>query len=90
MLRHLTKLAELRSKVDNGGNIDSVAGHPSVFFRDQKHFKRQLRIWPSAQIGRLIDRVLQLEIALKSSGQPDQVLLEEELLLIARKAASNR
>ena len=90
MLRHLTKLAELRSKVDNGGNIDSVAGHPSVFFKDQKHFKRQLRIWPSAHIGRLIERVLQLEIALKSSGQPDQVLLEDELLLIARKAASSR
>ncbi|MGB5483247.1 DNA polymerase III subunit delta [Parasphingorhabdus sp.] len=90
MLRHLTKLAELRSKVDNGGNIDSVAGHPSVFFKEQKHFKRQLRIWSSAHIARLIDRVLQLEIALKSSGQPDQVLLEEELLLIARKAASSR
>jgi DNA polymerase-3 subunit delta len=90
MLRHLTKLAELRSKVDKGGNIDSVAGHPSVFFKEQKHFKRQLRIWSSAHISRLIDRVLQLEIALKSSGQPDQVLLEDELLLIARKAARAR
>jgi len=90
MLRHLTKLAELRSKVDKGGNIDSVAGHPSVFFKEQKHFKRQLRIWSSAHIARLIERILQLEIAMKSSGQPDQVLLEEELLLIARKAASGR
>ena len=90
MLRHLAKLAELRSKVDKGGNIDSVAGHPSVFFKEQKHFKRQLRIWSSAHIARLIERILQLEIAMKSSGQPDQVLLEEELLLIARKAASAR
>ena len=90
MLRHLAKLAELRSKVDKGGNVDSVAGHPSVFFKDQKHFKRQLRIWSSAHIARLIERILQLEIVMKSSGQPDQVLLEEELLLIARKAASSR
>lgn len=90
MLRHLAKLAELRSKVDKGGNVDSVASHPSVFFKEQKHFKRQLRIWSSTHIARLIDRILQLEIAMKSSGQPDQVLLEEELLLIARKAASNR
>ena len=90
MLRQLTKLAELRSKVDKGGNVDSVAGHPSVFFKEQKHFKRQLRIWSSAHIRRLIERILQLEIATKSSGQPDQVLLEEELLLIARKAASRR
>ncbi|WP_417620776.1 DNA polymerase III subunit delta [Parasphingorhabdus sp.] len=90
MLRHLTKLAELRSKVDKGGTIDSVAGHPSVFFKEQKHFKRQLQIWRSAHIGRLIERVLQLEIAMKSSGQPDRVLVEDELLLIARKAASNR
>lgn len=90
MLRHLAKLAELRSKVDKGGNVDSVAGHPSVFFKERDHFKRQLRIWSSAHIARLIERILQLEIAMKSSGQPDQVLLEEELLLIARKAASSR
>ncbi|ASK89021.1 DNA polymerase III subunit delta [Sphingorhabdus sp. SMR4y] len=90
MLRHLAKLAELRSKVDKGGNVDSVASHPSVFFKEQKHFKRQLRIWSSAHIARLIERILQLEIVMKSSGQPDQVLLEEELLLIARKAASGR
>ena len=90
MLRHLTKLAELRSKVDRGGKIDSVVSHPSVFFKDRKHFKRQLQIWSSAHIGRLIERVLTLEIALKSSGQPDQVLLEDELLLIARKAARAR
>lgn len=90
MLRHLAKLAELRGKVDQGGNVDSVADHPSVFFKDRKHFKRQLRIWPSAHVARLIDRILQLEILLKSSGQPERVLLEDELLLIARKAASNR
>ena len=90
MLRHLAKLAELRSKVDQGGNIESVAGHPSVFFKERSHFKRQLQIWSSAHIARLIDRILQLEITMKSSGQPDQVLLEEELLLIARKAASGR
>ena len=90
MLRHLAKLAELRSKVDKGGNVDSVASHPSVFFKERDHFKRQLRIWSSAHIARLIERILQLEITMKSSGQPDQVLLEEELLLIARKAASRR
>lgn len=90
MLRHLVKLAELRGKADQGGNIDSIAGHPSVFFKEREHFKRQMRIWSSAHIARLIERVLQLEIAMKSSGQPDQVLLEEELLLIARKAARGR
>lgn len=90
MLRHLAKLAELRSKVDKGGKVDSVASHPSVFYKEQKHFKRQLQIWSSTHIARLIERILQLEILMKSSGQPDQVLLEEELLLIARKAASAR
>ncbi|MEO9634267.1 MAG: DNA polymerase III subunit delta [Parasphingorhabdus sp.] len=90
MLRQLTKLAELRAKVDKGGNIDSVAGHPSIFFKDQKHYKRQLRIWRSTHLARLIERILQLEIRMKSSGKPDHVLLEDELLLIARKAASGR
>ncbi len=90
MLRHLVKLAELRGKVDKGGKVDAVAGHPSVFFKDRDNFKRQLHLWSSAHIARLIERILQLEITMKSSGQPDQVLLEEELLLIARKAASSR
>lgn len=90
MLRHLAKLAELRSKVDKGGKVDSVASHPSVFYKEREHFKRQLQIWPSTHIARLIERILQLEIMMKSSGQPDQVLLEEELLLIARKAARSR
>ncbi|MEP3225254.1 MAG: DNA polymerase III subunit delta [Parasphingorhabdus sp.] len=90
MLRHLGKLAELRSKVDQGSNIGKLVNHPSVFWKDRDHYARQLHIWSSAHIARLIERILTLEIALKSSGQPEQVLVEQELLTIARKAARLR
>ncbi len=90
MLRHLTKLAELRTQVDYGSNIGKLVNHPSVFWKDRDNYARQLNIWSSAHITRLIERILALEIALKSSGQPEQVLVEQELLTIARKAARLR
>ena len=90
MLRHLAKLADLRAKVEDGKSPGTVANHPSVFFKDRDNFARQLQIWSSAHIERLVERVLALEIAMKSSGNAGSVLVEEELLLIARKAASRR
>lgn len=90
MLRHLTKLAELRTKVDQGAGIGKLVNHPSVFWKDRDNFSRQLNIWSSPHIARLIERNLALEISLKSSGQPDHVLVEQELLTIARKAARLR
>ncbi|MEH6757128.1 MAG: DNA polymerase III subunit delta [Parasphingorhabdus sp.] len=90
MLRHLIKLAELRTKVDQGGNIGKLVNHPSVFWKDRDNYSRQLNLWSSGNIGRLIERILALEIALKSSGQPEHVLVEQELLTIARKASRLR
>ena len=90
MLRQLTKLSDLRGKVDRGSNIGKLVNHPSIFWKDRDNFSRQLLIWRSNHIARLIERVLALEIAMKSSGQPDHVLVEEELLTIARKASRLR
>lgn len=87
MLRHLGKLSELRIKADKGAGVDSIVNHPSVFWKDRDNYARQLRIWSAENISRLIERTLSLEIALKSSGQPEKVLIEQELLTIARKAA---
>ncbi|VAW05027.1 DNA polymerase III delta subunit [hydrothermal vent metagenome] len=87
MLRHLNKLAELRSKADKGSSIDKIVGHPSVFWKDRKNYARQMSIWSSAHITRLIDRILALEIAMKSSGSEGRSLVEQELLIINRKAA---
>lgn len=90
MLRHLNKLGELRSKADAGSGIDKIVNHPSIFWKDRDNFKRQLHIWSADHIARLVERILSLEISLKSSGQPEHVLVEQELLTIARKASRNR
>ncbi|MEP2987966.1 MAG: DNA polymerase III subunit delta [Parasphingorhabdus sp.] len=90
MLRHLSKLSELRIKADKGSGIDSIVNHPSVFWKDRDNYARQLRIWSAENISRLIERTLSLEVAMKSSGQPEHVLIEQELLTIARKAARLR
>jgi len=90
MLRHLTKLAELRTKADRGMGVDRIVEDRSVFWKDRQNFARQLNIWSSDHIARLIEKILTLEIAMKSSGVPDNVLVEEELLTITRKAARLR
>lgn len=90
MLSHLVKLADLRAKVDQGASIDKVVNHPAIFWSSRKYFSQQLKLWPSEHIARLIERILMLEVALKSSGQPVRVLVEQELLTIARKAARTR
>ena len=90
MLRHLTKLADLRSKVDQGNAVARLVNSPAIFWKDRDNFARQLNIWSSAHVARLIERILALEIALKSSGQPESVLVQEELLTITRKAAKMR
>lgn len=90
LLRHLNKLAELRTKLDQGSSIDKITKHPSVFWKDRDNYARQLRIWSAQNIARLVDRILALEVALKSSGQPDDILLQQELLTIVRKAAKLR
>ena len=90
MLRHLNKLSELRTKVDSGAGISKVVNHPSVFWKDRESYTRQLNIWSAAHIARLIERLLALEIATKSSGEPEHVLVENELLTVSRKAARLR
>lgn len=90
LLRHLVKLADLRAKADQGAGVAKLVNHPSVFWKDRDNFARQLNIWSSAHIARLMERILALEIAMKSSGQPNHVLVQEELLTITRKAARLR
>ena len=84
MLRQLTKLAELRTKVDQGASIGKLVNHPERFLERPRQLcaaAQYLVIRP--YIARLIERILALEIALKSSGQPEHVLVEQELLTIA-------
>ena len=88
MLSHLNKLADLRAKADKGARMDPLIR--SIFFKDRDNFARQLGIWSASNIARLIERILSLEVALKSSGQPNGVLVEQELLTIVRKAAQAR
>ncbi len=92
MLMHLIKLAELRTRVDNGESPRALVENRrnGVFFKYKDHMARQLSIWTSPLIDRLIARIVDLEIQLKSSGSASHVLVEQELLTIVRKAARKR
>jgi DNA polymerase III delta subunit len=48
----------------------------------------QLRIWSGADIARLIERIGDLEIALKGPGGKPAMLTEQEMLMIAQRAAT--
>jgi DNA polymerase-3 subunit delta len=85
-------LARLRAEVDGGQ-------HPKTLVEDKKHgifwkekdaVERQLRIWDSIRLARLMSRLLATERALKSSGTVGPVLFRQLLVDVARQAARAR
>ncbi len=92
LLMHLMKLAKVRAAAGGRSNVDDLVGNPrfQLFYEDRTYAKRQLAIWSAPMLARLIDRTLTLETALKSSNQPDDVLVEQELTTIVRMAGRGR
>lgn len=92
LLMHLMKLVKVRAAAGGRSNVDELVNHPrfQLFYEDRKNASKQLALWPAPMLSRLIDRALALETALKSSNQPGDVLVEQELTTIVRMAARGR
>ena len=86
MQRHVMQLAGLAAKMGPRGNAEAVVNSGRVF-GDKAAFKIQLMRWPSPAIARLSERLLNLQQAMMKSSPGPQLLLQQELLEIARVAA---
>ena len=87
--RRVALLSSLRAKVDNGANASAVVkGTRSIFFKEADEFVKQLGRWPSVRLAGLNGHLLEVEAKLMAVKDGlGSVILEEELIRIARAAA---
>ncbi len=87
--RRVALLSSLRAKVDNGANAAAVVkATRSIFWKEADDFIKQLGRWPSARLAGLNGHLLEVEAKLMAVKDGlGSVILEEELIRIARAAA---
>lgn len=90
--RRLLQLAPARARIERGESSDSVMTSlgKSLFWKDKPMVAKMLSMWDSRRLATVADRVGKLESDLMFSSAPDQAALGEELIAIARSAASRR
>lgn len=87
--RRVALLSSMRAKVDSGANPGAVVkATRSIFWKEADDYVKQLARWPSARLAGLNGHLLEVEAKLMSVKEGlGSVILEEELVRIARAAA---
>ncbi|HEV7233176.1 MAG TPA: DNA polymerase III subunit delta [Sphingorhabdus sp.] len=87
--RRVALLSSMRAKVDAGSNAGAVVkATRSIFFKEADDYVKQLGRWPSARLAGLNGHLLEVEAKLMAVRDGlASVILEEELIRIARAAA---
>jgi len=81
----MVRLVELRSRVDGGlAPREAVRrARPPIFFRQQPAYVRALSRWSRRRLLETLAELQALELALKQTGAPQNVLLRQRLLELA-------
>jgi DNA polymerase-3 subunit delta len=93
--RHFQRLHLVASAIEAGAGADAALKmlRPPLFFRAADRFKAALRLWTPDRLQRALERLLEAELAAKSTGTPDQALASHvlmEIALAARSGAARR
>jgi len=90
--RRLLQLAPARARIERGESPDAVMTSlgRSLFWKDKPRIARMLSMWDSKRLATVAERASRLEAELLFSQAPNQEALGEELIAIARAAASRR
>lgn len=98
LLEGLSAIALLRAAANHFHRLHYVAGtiksgmpageavkrlRPPLFWKVAERFKRQAAAWTPEQLAKALNRLLEAEMACKSSGAPSEVLASRALLEIA-------
>ena len=88
LLRHLQRLHQAAARVADGARADDAmkALRPPIWGRQQDRFRRQLGLWRVARLAAALDRVMDTEIACRTTGAPVEALTGRCLMQIAQAA----
>ncbi|MGZ2412391.1 DNA polymerase III subunit delta [Sphingomonas sp. F9_3S_D5_B_2] len=90
--RRLLMLAPARARIERGERAEAVMASVgrALFWKDKPLIERLLQQWTADDLARVSERTGKLERSLIFSPAPDQAMLGEELLAIARAARGRR
>lgn len=90
--RRLLVLAPARARLERGERSDAVMASfgKALFWKDKPLFEKLLQQWTAEDLARVSERTGKLERSLFFGPAPDQAMLGEELLAIARAARGRR
>ncbi|HEY6815365.1 MAG TPA: DNA polymerase III subunit delta [Croceibacterium sp.] len=88
--RRTAQLAQLAAKLGPGRKIADLLESERVFWRDRKDLGDQLARWRGRHLERLVQRLAELHRSLLANSQAAELLLAQELALIARQASAAR
>jgi len=92
LLTRALLLAQIREAFDGDGRLDAAveSAGKAVFWKDKPLVTRQVRIWDTPGVARLLHRLSQAERASRSGKATAELIVRHELLTIARAAARER
>lgn len=92
LLNRALLLANVRAEFDRSGRLDAAmdSAGKAIFWKDKGAVQRQVKLWDARGISRVIHRLADAERASRSSRNAGDVLIHQELLLIARQASRER
>ena len=91
LLGHVDRLLATRTRIDAGEAVKTAMAklQPRVFFKFEPRFIRQLTLWSLADLARIQDSLVRLEIDCKSTGLPHAALCQRAALSISGAAGRN-
>jgi len=83
---HLARLRRVAALHQGGVSLQVAAKAAGVFWKDEREFLRQARLWNLTELERLQPGILAADRACKQTGAPDRVLAERLALAVAARA----
>lgn len=86
--RHVQRLHAVATLVAEGRPPDAAMRtlRPQVFYKQADAFRAQVRRWPPAALGGVLDRLTEAEVQCKTTGLPAEAVCAQALLRLATAA----
>ena len=92
LLNRALLIAQIQAAFERTGSMDKAmeAEGRAIFWKEKSAVQRQVRIWNSEHVGKLVHRLLEAERMTRSSHGSGDTAVRQELLTITRQATRNR